>query len=725
MQSHNSLNVEDKVIMNRRQFLLSTVAVGASLVIGFTLPGKAFSAPSSATKSVFSPNAYIRIGEDNSVTIVVALVEMGQGTYTSIPMLIAEELEVDMSQITVEHAPADEAVFGHPLFVLQVTGGSASIMGGWEKLRQVGAVTREMLRAAAAKKWNVSVANCVAQKGTVKNSSTGAVLTYGELVAVANTIPLPTDVKIKEPSEFKLIGTSAARTDTPEKVNGTAQFGIDVMLPNMKTAAIANCPVIGGKLKDVDSSAAMKVSGVRSVLKADNAVAVVADHYGAAKKGLAALKITWDNGAGATFSNEAWLNQLKAAMKKKGQVAVNEGDFQSSWAKADKKHVATYETPPLAHATMETLNATLHVRKDGCDIWVGTQAQARAQKFVAEELGLDPKSVVVHNHLVGGGFGRKLDVDYVVTAAKFAKQVDYPLKVIWSREEDIQHDAYRPYYLDEVAAILNKDGYPSGFSHKVTGSAVISRYAPVWISNDLDFDAVGDAESPYDISNKYVEYVRDEPPSGLMTGNWRGVGTTHNAYVNECFFDELAHLGKIDPLKYRANMLKSSPRTLATLNLAAEKFGWGKKNYQKGQGAGISVVRAWNSSATLISEVTVSGSKVQVNRMVCAVDCGVAVNPDGVLAQIQGGLIYGLSSVLYGSINFQNGRVLQSNFHDYQMVRMNESPQIEVYLIESKEKPGGIGELSTANVAPSVLNAVFAATGKRLRTYPVTAKLLA
>ncbi|CAI3798325.1 Isoquinoline 1-oxidoreductase subunit beta [Rheinheimera sp. MM224] len=723
MRSHDTQSPLGNVKLSRRQFLVSSAAIGASLVIGFSLPGQLINKVNASGQNHFSPNAYLSIGKDGSIAIVVALVEMGQGTYTSIPMMIAEELEVDMSQISVEHAPADEINFGHPLFGKQVTGGSASIMGAWAKLRQVGATAREMLKTAAAKEWGVDVGLVVAEKGSVRNTQNGKVLKYAELVDAANTIPVPTEVKLKVPSEFKLIGTSAARVDTPSKTNGSATFGIDVKLPGMKVAAVALCPVIGGTLQSVDSVAAMKIAGVRQVLQTDEGIAVVADHYGAAKKGLAAVKVTWQEGANATFSNDVWLNQLKKAIQQKGQVGTNQGDFASSWAQAGTKHQASYETPPMAHATMEPLNATLHVRKDGCDVWLGTQAQARVQSFVAKELGLPPESVVVHNHLLGGGFGRKLDVDYVVSAAKFAKQVNYPLKVVWSREEDIQHDAYRPYFLNEVSAVIDSKGYPTAFGHKIAGSAVITRYEPAWLSG-IDFDAVGEAESPYDIATKHVEYVRDEPPAGLLTGNWRGVGTTHNSYVTECFFDELAHKAGIDPVQYRAQLLKTNPRLLATLHLAAEKFGWDKTAMPKGTGAGVSVIRSWGSFATLISEVTVSGSVVKVNRMVCAVDCGVAVNPDGVIAQVQGGLIFGLSAALHGTITFQNGRVTQSNFHDYQMVRMNEAPKIEVFIIPSTENPGGMGEVSTAAVAPSVLNAVFAATGKRLRSYPVTAALL-
>lgn len=725
MRPRDTKSPLDNIVLSRRQFLVSSAAVGASLVIAFSIPGQLMAQEYNNEKNHFSPNAYLRIGKDGAITIVVSLVEMGQGTYTSIPMLIADELEVDMSQITVEHAPADEVNFGHPLYVLQVTGGSASIMGAWSKLRQVGATAREMLRLAAAKQWNVGLERVIAEKGTVRDSKSGRTLKYAELVDTANTIEVPKDVKLKEPSAFKLIGTNAARTDTPSKVNGTAAFGIDVKLPDMKVAAIAICPVIGGKLKSVDSTAAMKVAGVRKILQTDDAVAVVADHYGAAKKGLAHLKINWNDGAGATFSNEVWLSQLKEAIQKPGRVAFDEGNFAEVWKTATHRHESTYQAPPLAHATMEPLNATIHVREDGCDIWVGTQAQTRAKEFVAEELGLSPDTVVVHNHILGGGFGRKLEVDYIVVAAKLAKQVDFPLKVVWSREEDIQHDAYRPYFLNEVAATLNDKGYPTAFSHKIAGSSIILRYGPMWAVDGLDFDAVADAESPYDIPNKYVEYMREEPPAGLLTGNWRGVGITHNAYVNECFFDELAHKASIDAVEFRAHLLRKTPRTLATLSQAAEKFGWGRGKLPKGTGAGVSVIRAWGSHATLISEVTVSSGAVKVNRMVCVVDCGIAVNPDGVLAQIQGGLIFGLSAALYGNTTFKNGRVTQSNFHDYQMVRMNEAPKIDVYIIPSKESPGGVGELSTAAVVPSLLNAVFAATGKRLRNYPVTPALLA
>lgn len=708
--------------LSRRKFLVSSAAVSASLVIAFSLPGQLFAQPDGSVLNDFSPNAYLRISKEGVITVVMALVEMGQGTYTSIPMLIADELEVDISQITLEHAPVNEAVFGHPIYVLQITGGSGSIMGGWSKFRQVGATAREMLRSAAAKQWKIDVNKVVAEKGMMRNLENGKVLKYGDLVDIANTLPIPTQVPLKESSSFKLIGSNTPRTDTPSKVNGSAVFGIDVKRPDMKVAAVALCPVIGGKLKSVESTEAMKVAGVKKIIQADDVVAVVAEHYGAAKKGLSLLKINWDDGAGVSFSSEAWLAQLKQAMKKDGQVAINQGDFATSWQKADNKHQASYETPPMAHATMEPLNATLHVRNGRCDIWLGTQAPARAQKFVAKELGIPAESVVIHNHLLGGGFGRKLEVDYVVVAAKIAKQVDYPLKVVWSREEDIQHDWYRPYYLNEVSAALDDKGYPVAFSHKISGSAVMVRYG---ITDGLDFDAVGEADSPYDIPSKHVEYVRDEPPAGLLTGMWRGVGTTHNAYVNECFFDELAFKAAIDPVEFRSNLLKGSPRTLGTLTLAAEKFGWGKKALPKGTGVGVSVIRSWGSHATLISEVTVSGTSLKVNRMVCAVDCGIAVNPDGVISQIQGGLIFGLSAALYGNITFEKGRVVQSNFHDYQMMRMNETPQIEVYIVSSGENPGGVGELSTAAVVPSVLNAVFSATGKRLRKYPITPTLLA
>lgn len=710
--------------LSRRRFLAASASAAGALMLSFYVPG--VNRPAHAASSTeFAPNAYVRIGTDDSVTIVVAFAEMGQGTFTSIPMLIAEELEVDLAKLRVEQAPANEKIYGHPLYGLQVTGGSASVQAAWAKLRQVGATARVMLVSAAAKTWQVPVGECRAEKGVVTHVPSGRSLTYGALAATASQLPVPTDVPLKAQAQFRLVGTNAARTDTPSKVDGSAKYGIDVKLPGMKVASIAICPVIGGTLASVEDRDALAIAGVRQVLRSANAVAVVADHYGAAQKGMQALKINWNEGASAKFSNKVWAAQLAEAIKGKGFVPVNEGNFAEASAKAARRHQAVYESPPLAHTTMEPLNCTLHVRKDGCEVWLGTQAPARVQGLVAGALGVPPEKVVVHNFLVGGGFGRKLDADYVETATHLAKQVSFPLKVIFSREEDIQHDAFRPYFRDELSAGVGKDGMPVAFSKRFCGSGVIARYAPVWTKDGNDTSAVHTAETGYAIPNKYVEFVRHEPPAGLLTGNWRGVGPTHHAFPNESFIDELALMARMDPVKYREKLLAKNPRALAVLRLAADKAGWGKGKLRARHGRGVAFVDAWEGYSVVVTDVIVNKEgEVKITRVVCALDCGLAVHPDGVAAQMEGGIVYGFSAVLYGAIQFENGRVVQSNFHDYQPLRIHEMPAVEFHLIKSGEPPGGVGEMGTAVAIPSLMNAIASATGKRFRTYPATAAQL-
>ncbi|WP_457324663.1 molybdopterin cofactor-binding domain-containing protein [Roseateles sp. P5_E11] len=699
--------------LSRRTFLGS----GAALVMSFHLGAEA--AAAKAAPAVLAPNAYLRIGADDKIALVVALVEMGQGTFTSVPMLIAEELDVDLAQLTIEQAPADEARYGHPLYVKQITGGSAGIRGAWAKLRLVGATTRLMLVTAAANTWQVPVSECRTQSGVVTHAPTGRQLRYGQLVAAASQLPVPAEAPLKAQKDFRLVGTRAHRPDTPSKVNGTAKFGIDATAPGMKIAALAICPVFGGKVGTVDDKAARKVRGVRDVLVSDDAVAVVADHNGAAKKGLAALKITWNEGKSASFSSAAWQKQLTDALKQPGITPVNEGDFDAAWKAGAQRLEATYLVPPLAHATMEPLNCLLHIRKDGAEVWLGTQAPARVQRLVAQAAGLPPEKVVVHNHLIGGGFGRKLEADYVETAAKLVKQVRYPVKVIFSREEDFQHDAYKPMFVDQLSAALDKDGKPLGLLHRFSGASVLARYEPAWLTNGLDTDAVHDADSIYPIAARRVNYVRHEAEDGPMTGNWRGVGPTHHAFVTECFIDEMAAAAKADPVAYRAGLLATKPRALNVLKLAAEKAQWGKAA-PKGSGRGVAVLDAFGSYGALVTDVTVAADgTLKVDRMVFVVDCGQMINPEGVEAQVQGGLVFGLSAALYGPVTIENGRVMQSNFHDHPVLRNSETPKIEVHLVQSSEPPGGMGEVSTPLVVPSLLNAIFVATGKRLRTYPV------
>ena len=706
----------------RRTFLKLSAAAGGGLLLSFILPRIIWNseATGATTAEVFAPNAFIRIGRDSRVTLIMPYVEMGQGTDTSIPMLIAEELEVDLRQVTLEAAPPDDRQYANPIFQFQVTGASASVRAAWEPLRRAGATARTMLVSAAAQTWNVDVTSCRAEKGAVVHVPSGRRLTYGSLVETVATLPMPDHVALKDPKDFTLIGTSAKRLDAPDKVNGKAQFGIDVKVPGMKIATVAACPVFGGKLANVDDSKAKAIKGVHQVVRLDNAVAVIADHMWAAEQGLAALDIQWDEGPNATVSSADIVQQLESASLGPGVIAYEDGDVAKAMAGAVQKVEAVYQMPFLAHATMEPMNCTVHVRKDGCEVWVGSQVLARAQATAAEVTGLPLDKVQVHNQSLGGGFGRRLEVDVITQAVQIAKQVDGPVKVVWTREEDIQHDLYRPYYYDRIAAGLDEQGMPIAWSHRISGSSVIARWFPPAFKNGLDPDAVGGEaeEFPYKLPNRLVEYVRQEP-AGIPTGFWRGVGPTHNVFVVESFIDELAAVTKKDPLAYRRDLLSKSPRAKAVLELAAEKAGWGQP-LPEGQGRGLSVQFVFGSYVAQVAEVEVAKSgEVRVTRVVCAVDCGMVVNPDTVRAQMEGGIMFGLTAALFNEITLKDGRVEQSNFDDYRMLRINEAPTVEVYVVKSAEAPGGIGEPGTSALAPALTNAIFAATGKRIRKLPV------
>jgi isoquinoline 1-oxidoreductase subunit beta len=711
--------------ISRRTFMLTGAAAGGGLFVGFSLPQLMDVKAATASDDSFAPNAFVRVRPDNSITLVMPQVEMGQGTYTSMSMLIAEELEVDLAQMTVEAAPADDKLYANPLLGFQVTGGSTSVMAMWEPLRRAGATARVLLIAAAADAWGVEPMSCRAEKGEVINPSTGQKLKYGELADAAAKLPMPENVVLKDPKEFTLIGTPAKRIDTPDKVNGKAVFGIDAVIPDMKFATVAACPVFGGKLAKVDDSNALAVKGVRQVVRLDNAVAVVGDHMWAAMQGLAALDIDWDDGANAKITTADIVQQMEIESQKSGVVARKEGDVAKGLEGSAKKLEAVYEMPFLAHAAMEPMNCTVHVREDGCDIWVGIQVVSRAQATAAQVTGLPPEKIQVHNHLIGGGFGRRLDVDGVTQAVAIAKQVEGPVKVVWSRPEDIQHDVYRPYYYDRMAAGLAAQGEPIAWSHRVTGSSIVARWLPPAFKDGLDFDAVEGAakEMSYAIPNVLVDYVRYEPPPGLTTGWWRGVGPTHNIFVVESFIDELAAAAKKDPVDYRRALLGNVPRMRSVLELAAEKAGWGSP-LPPGVGRGVSVQFAMGSYLSQIAEVEVSkDGEVKVRRVVCAVDCGQIVNPDTITAQIEGGIIFGISAALWGEITLKNGRVEQNNFNDYRVLRINEAPLIDVHLVNSTESPGGIGEPGTIGIAPAMANAIFALTGKRIRKLPIKNQL--
>ncbi|SED36003.1 xanthine dehydrogenase family protein molybdopterin-binding subunit [Bradyrhizobium erythrophlei] len=716
MTSDRTSSQASDVGLSRRNFLASSVAVGGGLVLSLSL---SFSGSEAAVAEDFVPNAFIRIGRDGQVVLTMPYVEMGQGTYTSIPMLIAEELEVSLNHVRLEHAPANEKLYVNPMLGVQATGNSNALRGGWKPLRQAGATAKAMLIAAAAKRWGVDAKSCRAQDGEVFHAASGRRLKYGELTIEAAQAPIPKEVALKPPEEFRLIGTPAKRLDAAGKVNGTATYGIDVRPAGVKVATLAQSPVFGGKLKSVDDTAAKAIKGVRQIVRLDDAVAVVADHMGAAKKGLEALKIEWDGGDHAALSTQDVARELEQATLKTGAVAQNVGDADKAIANAATKVEATYQVPFLAHATMEPMNCTVHFRRNECEIWIGTQAIARVQAMAAKAAGLPPEKVIVHNHLLGGGFGRRLEADGAVRAVEIAKQLDGPVKVIWTREEDIQHDLYRPYWFDRLVAGLDKDGKPIAWNHRFAGSSVIARWLPPAFANGLDPDSTeGAIDLLYKFPNFHVEYVRMEPP-GISTGFWRSVGPSHNVFVTESFVDELAAAAGQDAVVFRRALLDHNPRARAVLDLAAEKAGWSQP-LPKGRGRGISLQNAFGSLLAQVAEVEVAkNGSVSVHRVTCAMDCGIVVNPNTVQAQLQSGIMYGVTAALYGEITLKNGRVEQTNFDTYQILRMNEAPTVDVHLINSSEPPGGIGETGTSAIVPAIANAIFAATGKRLRKMPI------
>ena len=725
---------------SRRRFMQLGATSGGALLFGFSLfgckkederqeapPEKAVGQASthhSDTPAGLARDAFIRIDRNGIVTLVIHKVEMGQGTFTAMPMLLAEELGADLSKVKLEQAPANNELYADPLLGGQVTGGSTSVRGAWKPLREAGAMVRSVLVAAAAQQWDVDADELQVVGGTVRHADSKRSAHFGELVDTASKMDLPKNVKLKDPKEFTLIGKPVRRLDSAAKVNGEAQFGIDARLPNMGIAAVAASPVTGGKLVSVNEAKAMAVKGVRQVLRLEGAVAVVADHFWAAKQGLLAAAPRWDDGPNGKVSLRGIVDDMMKVSQETGAVAKSAGDaLKALDAAGGRKVEAVYEMPFLAHATMEPINCTVDLRADGCDLWVGTQVPALAQGAAAKVAGLPVEKVKVHNYYLGGGFGRRLEVDYVIQAVAFARLAKGPIKFIWTREEDIQHDMFRPYYVDRLAARLDERGRPAAWFHRVTGSSIMARFAPPAVKNGIDPDAVeGAADLQYTLPDMRVEYVRHEPP-GVPTAFWRGVGPTHNVFVVESFMDELAQAAKQDPVVFRRALLDKSPRTLAVLNLAAAKAGWGKPLAPvagRKVGRGVSVQFAFGSYMAQVAEVSVGPEgDVRLHRVVCAVDCGQAVNPDTIVAQMEGGIIFGATAALWNEITIANGRVQQTNFGDYRMMRINEAPVVEVHIVNSTDEPGGIGEPGTSGIAPALTNAVFAATGKRIRKLPI------
>ncbi|MCP9320553.1 xanthine dehydrogenase family protein molybdopterin-binding subunit [Acetobacter persici] len=707
---------------SRRALLGAAVKGGGGFLLSAFLPGlpllQAARAQDTATGVIFRPNAFIRITPQGAVTFIMRYAEMGQGIYTGISMLLAEELGVTLDQVTVEAAPADPA-YVDSVAGEEETGGSSSTRDSWVPLREAGAAARMMLVAAAAQIWGVPEAACQTRNGQVFHPDSGRSLSYGALAEAAARQLVPAKVVLKSPSDFSVIGTNPRRLDTKAKTNGSAQFGIDVQVPGMKIGRIMACPVKGGHLTGYDRTAALAVPGVVDVVTLPDALAVIGEHMWAAIKGLDAAAPQWDYGPNAATSSSDIIARMKAASDQSGVVALKTGNAEDALKQAHTRIDAVYELPFLAHAALEPINTTLHIRPDGADVWVGTQVPGRARQEVADATGLKPETIAVHNHLIGGGFGRRLDSNSIGQAARFAKQVPYPVKLIWTRKEDMTHDQFRPYYYDRVSAGLTRDGAISGWHHRTTGSAVTARWYPEGMQGGLDPDAVeGATQTPYNLPDHLVEFVRDEP-AAVTTLWWRGVGPTHNVFVVESMIDELAHQAAQDPLAFRKTLAAHQPRALKVLNEVEKQSGWGK-SLPSGHGMGVALHYSFQTWAATVLEVAVEADgQIRLIQAHSAVDCGPVVFPDGIVAQIQGGLIFGLTMALYNEITLKNGRVEQTNFHNYRMMRLNEAPDIQVHLVSDPgAEIGGIGEVGTVAAAPALANALFAATGKRLRRIP-------
>ena len=706
----------------RRHFVSAGVAVGGGLLLSLTLPGSGKHASAAAGGAKSAPlgpqlNAWLQIAADNSITVIVDRSEMGQGVYTALPMLIAEELHVGLDAIQVVAAPVGDA-YVNPGNGGQITGTSNSVQDAWDKLRMAGAQARIMLTMAAAKHWQVDIAECRALNGTI--AARGKVLTYGQLAAAAAREPTPKDVKLKPKSEFRIIGTSTARIDTPGKVDGSAEFGLDVKLPGMLYAAIAQSPVLGGKVRTLDSGAAERMPGVRRVVRTDSGVVVVADHFWQALQARKTLEITWDPGGNARLDNQAISAMLKnTAAAGAGLTARADGNVAQALKFAKERFNSTYELPLLAHATMEPMNCTADVKANGCDLYVGTQVQQVAQTTAAAAAGLQPAQVRVHTTLLGGGFGRRLDIDFIPAAVEASKAVGAPVKLIWTREDDMTHDTYRPPALEEVSGGFDTAGKMTAFSlHIISPSITARMFPPVKGVDDSVIEYA--INYPYDVPNVAVTYSRQE--IGVDVGYMRSVSHAPNCFVIESFMDEMAAAAAKNPYDFRMELLHKKPRHMRVLQLAAERAGFGRA--PAGRYHGMALMEGYTTHLAQIAEISLEQGALKVHRIVCVVDCGQMINPRIVESQIESGIVFGLSAALWGEVTIAAGRVQQTNFNNYRLVRGNEMPEIDVHLVDSSEPPGGIGEPAVALVAPAICNAIFAATGKRIRNLPIGAQNL-
>jgi isoquinoline 1-oxidoreductase beta subunit len=714
----------DRDGLSRRQFVKVAGAAGAGLVLAVSIPGCSprdrtggAAAGTAAESAAFAPNAWIRIGTDGQVTFVIDRSEMGQGVTTALPMLLAEELEVGLEDIQFEFAPAAKEYF-NPIFGMQGTGGSTSVRAAWDPLRKAGAAARTMLVAAATKKWGVDPSSCTAAGGKVTDGS-GHSATYGELAEAAAAETVPEDPPLKDPKDFEILGKPHRRLDARVKSDGSATFGIDVHPEGVLIGSVERCPVYGGKVKSVDDTGAMKVPGVRKVVNLGDRVGVIGDHYWAALKGREALQIEWDEGKWADQSSDKILATLRELGQKPGAVARSDGDAGAALGKAGSRvHEATFDLPYLAHACMEPMNATAHVRPDGCDVWVPTQFQTANQQLAAKLAGVDPSKVHVHTTYLGGGFGRRAMQDFLQDAVLLSKAAGAPVKAVWSREDDVRHDGFRPISHHVLRATLDGSGKPVAWSHRVVSPSITRVFSGQPLKDGLDTEAVeGAVGMPYAIPNVHVDY--HDADVGVPVWFWRSVNNSFNGMVVESMIDELAHLAGKDPYRYRHDLLADKPIHRRVLDLAAEKAGWGKP-LPAGRARGIAVFESFNTHVAQVAEVSLQGGKPRVHRVVAAVDCGPVVNPSIIEAQIQSAIVYGLTAALYGRITIQNGRCQEGNFDDYLMLRIGEMPEVEVHpVMDSDAELGGMGEPGTPPIAPAVCNALRALTGKPIRSLPI------
>lgn len=708
-------------LVNRRGFLKMGAAGTAGLIIGFYFPGGA-EVVAAAPATPVALNAWIHIGTNDLVTIFIDKSEMGQSILTGLAMIAADELDCDWKKVRTEFAPA-EKVYINPRFGAQATGGSSGTPTSWGPLRKASAAARQMLLEAAAQKWGVNSSECRAENSAIVHTPSKRRLSYGSLVEAAAKLPVPQDVPLKQPSQYHLIGKPTKRLDTPEKVNGSAQYGIDVHLPGMLYAVVARCPVFGGKVAGFDATKAKAVPGVKDVIQISTGIAVVADNTWTAMQGRRALDVRWDEGPNASLTSAAISKALVEASTKPGPVARKVGDVDAGLAAAATKFEVHYEVPFLAHATMEPQNCTALVRADRCDVWAPIQAQTNSQAIAARITGLDPKSVFIHTTFLGGGFGRRFEIDFVGEAVEVSKAMDAPVKVTWSREDDMQHDYYRMVSHARCAAGLDADGWPVVWSARVSSPSLLARFGP--LKDNFDRRSVESLDNvPYDIPNILVDFQLVN--TGVPIGFWRSVGASQNGFFLESFIDEIATAGKKDPYELRRRLLAKSPRHLAVLDAAAQNAGWGRP-LPAGRFRGIAVVTSYDGFVAHVIEISVNRAErtLKVHRVVCALDCGRIINPDSMDAQARGSVVFGLTAALHGAITIDRGRVQQNNFNDYQMMRFPEMPEVEVHMIHNEETPTGAGEFVVPPVAPALCNAIFAATGKRVRRLPIQPEDLA